>query len=492
MATIKLRRGSTSQWETADPILAYGEPGVEFAAESVKWKVGDGVTAWTALAYAGGEVVAGILEALADETNAPLIAAALLDPLAALDEATRLGFVAQLLASVAPGAVIVMNGDATAVEGMPLVPLSGMTFGDRGLGTVGAFADAASLATLTNPTTVEVVAGVAQILWDDSTASLRRVVNVSGATEIRIAQLGDLTKFRGERLRITFVNDGGGTHTITRGAGVGDAPLIPDSFTLAALGTADGDRVIADVDIDYDGSMLWKDSQSYAAASIIVPSYVGSSSYSFGTGGPASNYELVLHPDCQVGDVAIITVPQTAISNTLIDYGDSPGETVLENITRLNSSVGSNYGVALYAYALTADDITAGNIVIPVITNLTSVSADFFRNVNKVTHAAGYTRSTGLNANSIVLESETSTEPSSIALAIVVRGGGLRTPTVPAGWSQRTYANDGSASAGRIVIHTMTQTLGEPAATPADTFSVSGAADLCLTTATVVLEWEAA
>lgn len=50
MATqLQLRRGSASQWTTANPTLAEGEPGYE--TDTAAWKVGDGTTAWTALAY---------------------------------------------------------------------------------------------------------------------------------------------------------------------------------------------------------------------------------------------------------------------------------------------------------------------------------------------------------------------------------------------------------------------------------------------------------
>lgn len=46
---IKLRRGTSSQWETANPILAAGEIGLE--TETNRTKYGDGATAWTSLPY---------------------------------------------------------------------------------------------------------------------------------------------------------------------------------------------------------------------------------------------------------------------------------------------------------------------------------------------------------------------------------------------------------------------------------------------------------
>ena len=46
---IKLRRGTASQWTSANPVLAAGEMGVE--TDTNKFKFGNGSTAWTSLAY---------------------------------------------------------------------------------------------------------------------------------------------------------------------------------------------------------------------------------------------------------------------------------------------------------------------------------------------------------------------------------------------------------------------------------------------------------
>lgn len=47
--TIKLRRDSAVNWTTSNPVLASGEPGVE--TDTGKFKLGDGVKTWSALAY---------------------------------------------------------------------------------------------------------------------------------------------------------------------------------------------------------------------------------------------------------------------------------------------------------------------------------------------------------------------------------------------------------------------------------------------------------
>lgn len=56
---IKLRRGTAFEWASSNPILALGEPG--FEVDTVRFKVGDGVTTWNLLRYVGldGGVVGG-------------------------------------------------------------------------------------------------------------------------------------------------------------------------------------------------------------------------------------------------------------------------------------------------------------------------------------------------------------------------------------------------------------------------------------------------
>ena len=53
MTTIKLRRGTATEWTTANPILAAGEMGIE--TDTRKFKFGDGTTPWNTLAYASAE-----------------------------------------------------------------------------------------------------------------------------------------------------------------------------------------------------------------------------------------------------------------------------------------------------------------------------------------------------------------------------------------------------------------------------------------------------
>ena len=49
--TIQLRRGTASQWTSANSILNAGEIGIE--SDTSKFKIGNGSTAWSLLSYSG-------------------------------------------------------------------------------------------------------------------------------------------------------------------------------------------------------------------------------------------------------------------------------------------------------------------------------------------------------------------------------------------------------------------------------------------------------
>jgi hypothetical protein len=51
ISKIQIRRGTASQWCSANPVLASGEPALE--TDTNKFKVGDGTTAWNSLRYVG-------------------------------------------------------------------------------------------------------------------------------------------------------------------------------------------------------------------------------------------------------------------------------------------------------------------------------------------------------------------------------------------------------------------------------------------------------
>lgn len=48
-AIFQYRRGSTSEWESVNPILREGEPGLDLTVKKIK--IGDGITPWKDLPY---------------------------------------------------------------------------------------------------------------------------------------------------------------------------------------------------------------------------------------------------------------------------------------------------------------------------------------------------------------------------------------------------------------------------------------------------------
>jgi hypothetical protein len=67
LVTIQLRRGTTSEWSSADPVLAVGEPGLDSTVNRIK--TGDGVSTWTNLPWTGEPIV--YVTTFADPTDDP-------------------------------------------------------------------------------------------------------------------------------------------------------------------------------------------------------------------------------------------------------------------------------------------------------------------------------------------------------------------------------------------------------------------------------------
>ena len=65
-ARIQLKRGTASQWTAANTVLFAGEIGYE--TDTAKFKIGNGSTAWTSLAYSNANLGSASLDALADVT----------------------------------------------------------------------------------------------------------------------------------------------------------------------------------------------------------------------------------------------------------------------------------------------------------------------------------------------------------------------------------------------------------------------------------------
>jgi hypothetical protein len=67
-ARIQLRRDTAANWTSANPVLAQGEPGLE--TDTGYFKLGDGVSAWSALAYSSGSPSVETATQLAWQANA--------------------------------------------------------------------------------------------------------------------------------------------------------------------------------------------------------------------------------------------------------------------------------------------------------------------------------------------------------------------------------------------------------------------------------------
>ena len=55
MPTIQIKRGPAASWSSANPVLLLGEWGME--SDTGKTKLGDGTSAWNALAYRDAETM---------------------------------------------------------------------------------------------------------------------------------------------------------------------------------------------------------------------------------------------------------------------------------------------------------------------------------------------------------------------------------------------------------------------------------------------------
>lgn len=67
---IKVRRGTASDWTSANPVLAAGEIG--FESDTNKLKIGDGSTAWSSLSYVTGTGGGGGLDNIVEDLSPQL------------------------------------------------------------------------------------------------------------------------------------------------------------------------------------------------------------------------------------------------------------------------------------------------------------------------------------------------------------------------------------------------------------------------------------
>lgn len=222
-------------------------------------------------------------------------------------------------------------------------------------------------------------------------------------------------------------------------------------------------------------------------SSFTAPAFVGASSYFNDTGDSLGNYELALPVGSLAGDLIVISNPRLTSSSP----NPPAGCATVEAINRLSATNGANYNWGVWSKLLTPTDISNGHIAIPNISRVTAVGALVFRNAlgAAVYTDDNYHRSSDLDENSVALRQETpaTAAPDPIAVALAVRGGGLRETTFPAGWTARLDVMDPVwPGPGRVAVHACTRVVsGE---SPADTLAFSGAADMNIITLTLIIE----
>lgn len=86
---IQLRNDTAANWTSANPILAAGEFGIE--TDTLKYKLGDGSTAWASLSYASLPATAVTLAGIQTLTNKTLTAPTLTAPLLGRDDSSTEG-----------------------------------------------------------------------------------------------------------------------------------------------------------------------------------------------------------------------------------------------------------------------------------------------------------------------------------------------------------------------------------------------------------------
>jgi len=121
MATVRLqlRRGTEAQWDSANPILAAGEIGIE--TDTNTFKFGDGSTAWNSLSYALSQTVddyillstKGVANGVASLDSSGFIPSAQLPPLAKVTVSSAANQAARLALTAEPGDIAIQADNGT-------------------------------------------------------------------------------------------------------------------------------------------------------------------------------------------------------------------------------------------------------------------------------------------------------------------------------------------------------------------------------------------
>jgi len=294
MATrIQVRRGTTSQWNTANPTLEEGEIG--YNSTLGQMKIGDGSTVWGDLDY--------VLNTSALDTS--------LGSYIPDTEKSAINGVAELDGSkniLAPAGII-FEGTADAYETTLVVtdPTADRTITfPNSTGTVALTTDLSSYATLANPTFTGTVNAAALTLSGDLTVNGTTTTVNSTTVNVTNAFVFEGTTADAFETTLT-ITDPTADRTITLPDSTGTVALTADLSSYIPLSTFDtkGDLLVASADntvaklaVGTNGYILTANSSAtngveWAAAPISLPSQTGNTGKYLTTDGTTASWATI-------------------------------------------------------------------------------------------------------------------------------------------------------------------------------------------------------
>jgi len=295
MATrIQVRRGSTSDWNTSNPILTEGEFGYNTTLD--KFKIGDGTSTWSVLEYV--------------PTSADLSSS--LGDYIALTEKGGADGVAELDATynvLTKTAVVFEGATADAYETTLLAtePTADRTLTlPNATGTVALTSDLSSYAPLANPTFTGTVNAAALTLSGDLTVN--GTTTTVNSTTINVTNAFVFEGTTADAFETTLtVTDPTADRTITLPDSTGTVALTTDLSSYIPLSTFDtkGDLLVASADntvaklaVGTNGYILTANSSAtngveWAAAPISLPSQTGNTGKYLTTDGTTASWATI-------------------------------------------------------------------------------------------------------------------------------------------------------------------------------------------------------
>jgi hypothetical protein len=295
MATrIQVRRGTTSDWNTSNPILTEGEFGYNTTLD--KFKIGDGTSTWSVLEYV--------------PTSADLSSS--LGDYIALTEKGGADGVAELDATynvLTKTAVVFEGATADAYETTLLVtdPTADRTLTlPNATGTVALTSDLSSYAPLANPTFTGTVNAAALTLSGDLTVN--GTTTTVNSTTINVTNAFVFEGTTADAFETTLtVTDPTADRTITLPDSTGTVALTTDLSSYIPLSTFDtkGDLLVASADntvaklaVGTNGYILTANSSAtngveWAAAPISLPSQTGNTGKYLTTDGTTASWATI-------------------------------------------------------------------------------------------------------------------------------------------------------------------------------------------------------